>query len=231
MTKKRYDKPIESESALREGRYFVGKAIAFANQSYSASLEDAARLSFDDFGISVVDVGAPNTELLATIRKERRRIRHVLADIVDNPTVTKDLERKLNFWLRNDRTSLLQFVNGEMTLRFGVNADHPALSIVDESHIGIAFLFPTNLARFLRACEECGDFFMAEGKRSKAKYCLGPGKCAEEIKKTSNVARVAKYREREWLKQNDPEAFANVEAGKIKLEAAYETSRKRQRRK
>lgn len=231
MAKKRFDKPIEVESTLREGRYFVGKAIAFANQPYSASMEDTVRLIFDDVGIIVVDVGTPDTELLATIREERRRIRHVLADIVENPTVTKDLERKLNFWLRNDRTSLLQFVNGEMTLRFGMNADHPALSIVDASHIGIAFLFPTNLARFLRACEECGDFFMAEGKRSKAKYCPGPGKCAEEIMKTSNVARVAKYREREWLKRNDPEAFADVEAGKIKLEAAYETSTKRQRRK
>ena len=229
MTKKRYDKPIESESALREGRYFVGKAIAFANQSYSASLEDATRLSFDDFGISFVDVGAPNTELLATIRKERRRIRHVLADIVENPRVTKDLERKLNLWLRNTRTTLLQFVNGEMVLCFSVNPDHPVLMIVDEAKTGIAFLFSTNLARFLRACEQCGDFFLAEGKRSQAKYC--PGKCAEEIKKTSNVARVAKHRKKEWLKRNDPETLADVAAKKVDLTAAYEASRAKLRRK
>ena len=228
MTKKHVDNPIESESALQESRVFIDKAIAFANQPYSASVEDAVRLVFDDLGIGFKQIG-PGTKLLATIRKERKRIRHVLADIVENPRVTKDLERKLNLWLRNTRTTLLQFVNGEMVLWFSVNPDHPVLMIVDEAKTGIAFLFPTNLARFLRACEQCGDFFLAEGKRSQAKYC--PGKCAEEIKKTSNVARVAKHRKKEWLKRNDPETLADVAAKKVDLAAAYEASRAKLRRK
>lgn len=228
MTKKHVDNPIESESALQESRVFIDKAIAFANQPYSASVEDAVRLVFDDLGIGFKQIG-PGTKLLATIRKERKRIRHVLADIVENPRVTKDLERKLNLWLRNTRTTLLQFVNGEMVLCFSVNPDHPVLMIVDEAKTGIAFLFSTNLARFLRACEQCGDFFLAEGKRSQAKYC--PGKCAEEIKKTSNVARVAKHRKKEWLKRNDPETLADVAAKKVNLAAAYEASRAKLRRK
>ena len=227
MAKKGDENLIGSDSALLEARYFIELALEFANEDEISpetldNLTVLARLGFK------VELGDLPEESLALMKKEHRRLRQILQRIVEDPNMTPDLERTLNFWLKNERLVQLQFEDRKLAIHHTIDVSRTG--IIEGAKLGVALLFATDRARFLRACKEgCGDVFLAEGQRSRAKYC---SKCVAEIKKDQNKSYVKTHRKRKrWLEENDPEAFADVLAAKTTLAAAYEASKAKQRRK
>ena len=217
------------KTKLREAPYFVQRALDFANSTgHASSFADFVDMTLmNKLGIRY-EMAGDKASTEERLKRERRMTRAILRQVVDDPVLSHGLEKKINNWLKDERLCQLQFEDRELVSRFETRWD--LKGVIQEAKLGIALLFATDRAKFLRECEACENLFLAEGKRNRAKYCMPLCDEAIELKNKHRNKRQSEFRHRrKWLKENDPAAYAAVAAGKIDLKTAYDKSRRRRK--
>lgn len=191
MPSDRSQKRKNARKALHEERYFIDKALAFANSVLANSVEEAEELLLGDFGIQF-EVEGPSHKWLEAIHREQGLVRHLLAEIVEDPTLSQKLRRTINrLWLNNVGARPQLGENGQITFTYAMTG------ITDAARLGVALLFPTGLAARLRKCGQCGNFLLAEGQATRTQFC--PGECAKlnELEKSRERRRRSYQRQKQ----------------------------------
>lgn len=195
MARQREQGPKQAKPALQsdasEGlplpaRAYVDMALEFANQVYAGSVAEAERVFWSPLGIrfEVQGDGRPMDRL----RGHQRRIREMLAQISREPGLSPAREREINRWLGSEVQVRIGFAKSRIT------SAYLATSVTAAAALGVALLFELELAGRLRECEHCGRFFLAEGKRHRARFC--PGECAEMNRAEKNAERQRRFQQR-----------------------------------
>ena len=186
MSEQRSQNKMRSDEALFSERHFIEVTLAFANNVFASSVKGAESIFWNSLGFEF-DVVGPIDAWGRNIRTWQRRIRYLLRDIAEDPSLSPELEKKINRQVLNRVQARPQLHDGHMTMSYQTT------DVVQAARLGVALLFHTGLATRLRECERkgCGKFFLAEGKRSRTKYC--PGKCAKDEQREKNATRQAKF--------------------------------------
>lgn len=215
--------PKRSKQPLHgDRRFYVELALAFANNTF-ASVQEAQSLFWNALGFEFDVVGLQD-DLLRDIRRERLKVRARLAEIVKDPVLTEQQQKSLNRSLRQVTCRPQLDEAGRIAM------EYQAADIVHAAHLGTACLYDTGLAVRLRACENenCGKFLLAEGQATRTKFCQD---CAADNEKRNTRKRRQRNYRRNWLKDNDPDMYAAVEAEQMTVEDAFEHSKQRLKRK
>jgi len=82
----------------------------------------------------------------------------------------------------------LGFSQARMTARISLDSVEAGVAL------GLAWLFETGAASRLRQCDECGRYFLVEGKAHSARYCSH--ECRGKANAEAAAERQRRYRER-----------------------------------
>lgn len=235
MPAKRKQSTKEPESTLLPQRDYIEIALRFANHPKFQTVHEAQSIMWDVAGRDF-DIAGPSgrdnywNKWLCLINQEQDNLRRLLGNVLGDGDLPDDLEHTINVMMADKIRVIAQLESGHLRLHYEI------AGVVSAAHLGVALLLHNDLESRLRKCGQCFRFFLAEGKRNRAKFCRG--ECADMNKAEKNAERQRVFNMRKWLEENEPKTLSRIdslrkrkgdEAYKAELKSAYMKSKKRRK--
>lgn len=171
-------------------------ALSFANQDASTSAQDAEQLAWMPLKIEYVRQGGDSKAELARLHDARRTVRQSLRHIAERRALPPRLAGRIRRSVQS-ATARLDFTPSQ-----GLAHVYGTPDVETGAALGVAVLTGSDLAVRLRQCKgrSCEAFFLAEGRRSAAKYCSR--ECSLKAERDKAAARQRKLADKKrQLKQ------------------------------
>lgn len=163
-------------------------ALSFANQQDGTSPENAERLAWRALGFDYAQAGPASDAQRQRLHAARLTVRQALRHIAERRSLPPRVATTLRSSV-SKVTARLDYTRSE-----GLRHIYGAPDIETGAALGVALLADSDLARRLRQCS-CEAFFLAEGRRSAARYCST--ECSENAERQKAAARQRRLKARQ----------------------------------